>query len=605
MAGIVKAGIFLVVAIAVFAGPLFFYSLTGRLTGADVAEAAEAVDVWWPTEGKTVTGTQPFKALLANASVENYQMFWQVDGGQLNGMYSSFQNYPHKEAIVDLSGWKWKGSGPYVLTFVAMQNGTVLAKRNVTIYTGAVTVTPAPIVIQPTSTPTPAPAPAPTPAPAPVVIQPTPTPVPAPTPTPVAVSVENHWPVEGSVVTGIQPFKGIVANRALDTYQMFWQVDGGGLVEMPSSYNGYPHKEAMVDLSGWKWKGAGPYRITFVAKANGATIGDKSFNLYTGNTAVAPAPAPTPVATPAPAPAPSTPIVLSPTPIPASSGNPLAGATFYVDPNSNAKREAQSRPDLAALLNKIGDNSAARWFGGWNANIQSDVNGYVTAARGQGAVPVLIAYNIPGRDCGGFSAGGAQTADAYRSWIRGFAAGIGTAKAAVILEPDSVALTSCLSGSQLSERYALLSDAISVLKSQGNTAVYLDAGHANWVDATELAGKLSQAGLAKSDGFALNVSNFETTSANAAYGEKVSSLTNGKHFVIDTSRNGRGGNGEWCNPWGRGLGEKPSTATGNALVDALLWLKAPGESDGSCNGGPSAGTWWLDMALELSRNAIF
>ena len=75
------------------------------------------------------------------------------------------------------------------------------------------------------------------------------------------------------------------------------------------------------------------------------------------------------------------------------------------------------------------------------------------------------------------------------------------------------------------------------------------------------------------------------------------------NFVIDTSRNGNGSNGEWCNPRGRAIGSRPTTATGNNLVDAYLWIKVPGESDGYCNGGPSAGTFWPEYALELVRNA--
>ncbi len=90
-----------------------------------------------------------------------------------------------------------------------------------------------------------------------------------------------------------------------------------------------------------------------------------------------------------------------------------------------------------------------------------------------------------------------------------------------------------------------------------------------------------------------------TTSDETVYGANVSQLLGGKHFVVDTSRNGNGSNGEWCNPTGRAIGQTPTNQTGNALVDALLWVKTPGESDGTCNGGPSAGVWWPDYALSL------
>jgi len=98
-----------------------------------------------------------------------------------------------------------------------------------------------------------------------------------------------------------------------------------------------------------------------------------------------------------------------------------------------------------------------------------------------------------------------------------------------------------------------------------------------------------------------------------------------KKFVVDTSRNGQGpwtpvasypDPQDWCNPPDRGLGLKPTADTGNTLIDAYLWIKIPGESDGECYRGtggpldpergvedPPAGHWFADMALELVQNA--
>jgi len=114
--------------------------------------------------------------------------------------------------------------------------------------------------------------------------------------------------------------------------------------------------------------------------------------------------------------------------------------------------------------------------------------------------------------------------------------------------------------------------------------------------------RLRNVSLDRADGFALNVSNFVPTPESIKYGERVSAHLGNKHFIIDTSRNGVGGNGEWCNPRGQALGAFPTTQTGNSLVDAFLWVKAPGQSDGPCNGGPAAGSFWTDYALELARN---
>ncbi|MCC3773203.1 glycoside hydrolase family 6 protein, partial [Streptomyces sp. UNOC14_S4] len=62
-----------------------------------------------------------------------------------------------------------------------------------------------------------------------------------------------------------------------------------------------------------------------------------------------------------------------------------------------------------------------------------------------------------------------------------------------------------------------------------------------------------------------------------------------------------GGDEPWCNPPGRALGTPPTTATGSPLIDAYLWIKRPGESDGTCRGAPPAGHWWADYALRLAE----
>jgi len=290
-----------------------------------------------------------------------------------------------------------------------------------------------------------------------------------------------------------------------------------------------------------------------------------------------------------------------------SNGNPFAGRKLYVDPNSTAKRQAEtlrrSKPQDAALLDQIASRPVAKWLGGWVDNIGQEVNSAVSTIAGSGALPVFVAYNIPGRDCGSYSAGGANGSDAYRKWIRDFANGLKGRQAIVILEPDALPGMACLSAAGQSDRLSLLRDAVHALKAQG-ASVYVDAGNANWVSADVMAGRLKQVDIAAADGFSLNVSNYQSTDVNIAYGEKLSKLLGGKHFLIDTSRNGKGStNGQWCNPRGQALGIAPTTNTGHPLVDAFLWVKQPGESDGTCGGGPKAGSWWTDIAIELSRAA--
>lgn len=267
------------------------------------------------------------------------------------------------------------------------------------------------------------------------------------------------------------------------------------------------------------------------------------------------------------------------------------GMRLYVDPS-----QAQSgRPSA------ITSQSIATWLGSWNTNVQATVNSTVSAASASGTIATFVLYNIPGRDCGSYSAGGLSGVAAYNTWVGQVAAGIGQRQAIVIIEPDALAQIDCLSPSLQSDRYAMLSNAVSTLASQTKAFTYLDAGNSNWVDSATMATRLQKANVAQARGFSLNVSNFFTTSSNTTFGNQIASRI-GKSFVIDTSRNGNGSNGDWCNPSGRALGARPTTSVGGN-VDAYLWVKAPGESDGTCNGGPSAGTWWEQYAETLVSNS--
>jgi len=92
------------------------------------------VQVWWPSNGSAVSGLQPFKAVLSNAALSDYQMFWQVDGDRLNPMGDVNDSAPHKESDVDLTGWNWRSDHTYTLNFVAKDKaGNTLGQKSVTI----------------------------------------------------------------------------------------------------------------------------------------------------------------------------------------------------------------------------------------------------------------------------------------------------------------------------------------------------------------------------------------------------------------------------------------------------------------------------------------
>jgi endoglucanase len=228
------------------------------------------------------------------------------------------------------------------------------------------------------------------------------------------------------------------------------------------------------------------------------------------------------------------------------------------------------------------------------------------------------------------------------------------------------------------DRFLMLNEAVDRIGALPNVRVYLDGTHSAWLSSGDAAHRLDQAGVQRADGFFLNVSNYRLTEHLVKYGSWISkclafannpeeggwrlghydwcasqyfpanpndfstwhlsdewydanlgSAVPTAHYVIDTSRNGQGpwtppagvypDPQDWCNPPGRGLGPRPTTATGDPLIDAYLWVKTPGESDGECTRGlgpagttvdpewgvvdPGAGDWFPQQALQLVQLA--
>ncbi|HEX9336119.1 MAG TPA: glycoside hydrolase family 6 protein, partial [Pseudonocardiaceae bacterium] len=368
----------------------------------------------------------------------------------------------------------------------------------------------------------------------------------------------------------------------------------------------------------------------------------------------------------------------------------------------------------AGLLAKMVTTPQAVWLtSGTPAQAQTQVHTTMAAAARQRAIPTIVAYDIPGRDCAQFSAGGALDEASYDAWIDGVAAGIGQRSAIVILEPDALGLLPSSCGLPTTvypftdtQRYAELNHAVTALAADRNVSLYLDGTHSAWQSVGTISQRLITAGVQRAAGVFVNVSNYQPTPELVDYGTWISEcvaivtdpanplfnnpdacasqyfpatqsdfstwdlttqwyaqhlLTSKptEHFVIDTSRNGTGPNamttfaaapfnqsasvisklaaGSWCNPPDSGLGLRPTTRTGTPLLDAYLWVKTPGQSDGHCDaaGGvrawdyslytqpswptdpaaqqlfdplwgtndPAAGAWFPQQALQLARDA--
>ncbi|MBB0243757.1 cellobiohydrolase [Streptomyces alkaliphilus] len=287
-----------------------------------------------------------------------------------------------------------------------------------------------------------------------------------------------------------------------------------------------------------------------------------------------------------------------------------SGTNFYRDPDSQVARWTaanQGDPRQPLISRVIGERAQGIWFAYYSpSTVTSDVRAVTGPAAAAGQVPVLVAYQMPNRDCGGASAGGAPNLAAYDSWIDGFAAGLGSGPVVVILEPDALALVHCLSEQERAARYASLSRAGQVIRSANPSArVYYDAGHSSWHSPAVIAERLRAAGVVQNgNGIFSNASNFRATPDEVAFTKNVLNHLGGSGLgaIIDTSRNGLGptADSEWCDPRGRGVGIAPTANTGDPQIHAYFWIKPPGEVDGCA--GP-AGQFNPEIAHELAQNA--
>ncbi|MEV8268631.1 glycoside hydrolase family 6 protein [Microbacterium sp. NPDC076911] len=286
---------------------------------------------------------------------------------------------------------------------------------------------------------------------------------------------------------------------------------------------------------------------------------------------------------------------------------PSPGDALMVAEESKARTASlvESDRDAVAAATYLADVPTAVWLTPESYPLESVrelTSDLLDEAKRADAAATLVIYGLPERDCGQYSAGGLDPDD-YVLWTEEIALALADApdvKTIIVLEPDSLALApEC---GNVAERIEQLSDAADVLIGE-NVWLYVDGGHSNWLPASEMAAMISQIDGDSVRGFATNVSNYNSLAKEALYAAELSELLDGAHAVVDTSRSGAGSTGKWCNPPNRLIGEAPATYSDD-VVDTNLWVKPPGESDGTCNGGPPAGDWWPAAAIELTRQAI-
>jgi len=312
-------------------------------------------------------------------------------------------------------------------------------------------------------------------------------------------------------------------------------------------------------------------------------------------------------ATPLPASAEGSTATVTPATIRSASPSTVYRGGLYVETWGAAATAAKNlRAKGQTVEARAAETIAAQPIAIWLSSYYDDtqlkalINRNLVAAEKLGTTPVFVTYNIPNRDCGGHSAGGATSDAEYLRWNALVADTLKGHRAVVLVEPDSLGhLSTC--PELATTREATLRSAVTTLSAAGIPS-YLDGGNSNWVKAPVMAERLRASGVTKARGFFTNVANYRTEAQERKYAEELSVLAGPDvHYVVDIGRNGQGWKGTWCNAPGSGLGRTPRVAVNGNRIDAFLWVKTPGASDGPCNGGPAAGKWFGSYAVDLVR----
>jgi endoglucanase len=233
----------------------------------------------------------------------------------------------------------------------------------------------------------------------------------------------------------------------------------------------------------------------------------------------------------------------------ASLANPIAGLAWgvYTGRQNNNVYPIWQRTagPTKQLLARIALEPTVSWFGAWQADTRAaaSVREYI-ASTTHGNPDVLAQIAVfrlapwEGQACPGSWSSSSQAS--YRTWIKAFAAGIGSSRVALILQPDLPFAVCARSPTPL----RLVSWAARLFSALPHTSVYIDGG-ARWfpMRITQAVSMLAQAGVRYARGFALNTTEYDATGAELEYGASIihrfrAAGYGSKHMVINTAENG-------------------------------------------------------------------
>ncbi|CAI0652649.1 unnamed protein product [Colletotrichum noveboracense] len=355
-------------------------------------------------------------------------------------------------------------------------------------------------------------------------------------------------------------------------------------------------------------------------------------------------------------------------------GNPLADRQLFPNPYYADEIKNLAIPkmtgDLATKAAKVAEVPSFAWLDTREKiSLMNSTLAEIRKLNQGGANPpyagTYVVYNFPDRDCSAkASAGELAIADGgldkykteYIDPIAALAKEYSDTRIVFVYEPDGLANLITNMGvqkcSQAADTYKTATDYAFKTLNLDNVAIYVDAGHAGWLGweanlqptATLYADVYKKAGSPKAvRGLVTNVSNFNGwnltsapsyTTPNNNYDESkfhaaltpmLKTAGYPANYLVDQGRSGKQPTGQqiwgdWCNVKDAGFGARPTVKTGIDTLDAIVWVKPGGESDGTsnssatrydekCSSGssftpaPEAGTWFQEYFEMLIKNA--
>ncbi|MBO0769339.1 MAG: glycoside hydrolase family 6 protein [Solirubrobacterales bacterium] len=320
--------------------------------------------------------------------------------------------------------------------------------------------------------------------------------------------------------------------------------------------------------------------------------------------------------------------------LPRASANPLASVPWGVDQDPTSddlwKAYTSAKGKDHQLLGKIATQPHAVWLGYWDNDTWAQRMAAQTVARTTKGNPNVLTQfaTFALNPWEGSAAPQGWNVAQVESWYRALAAGIGNARASVIVQVDLPdAVKDYASNAQISQ---IDTYAVKTLSALPHTTVYLDGGTYGWLPSGTAARMLIDNGVQYARGFALNDTQYMDNNTELKYGgQVVDSLkhrgVDNKHFVLNTDENGQPYGSKQVHgnsndtPMCHGkiqrvcqrTGVPPTTDVANRAwhlsrsagriakrdADAYVWSGRPW----NVNGGP----FRVDWALELARNGEY